>query len=414
MFNYNQVLSSLKNKTGINIPYFVKNSTWIGFKNIFTIGFGLLTMTLVARLVPKEIYGQYQFILTIVALFSITAIPGLNSSVIQSVANKFDGSYKEAVKTSFLWSLIGSFSLICLGLYWHFFQHSPLGIPIMIASVFFSFLYAPNTWESFLQGKAKFKITAKYITIRTITFSSLFIATIYFFPSNLTLITSCHLVVNSVLSVVLYKKSLGYVQNKKIDKNTIPYGFFMTKISILGLIAAHLDKIIIAIFIGPIELAVYAMGVNLIKKITELLKSFMATTTPIVSRKNTLLKKNYLLLFSMSLAISCVLYFTLPFLVTLIFSDKYSEAIPITRAIVLFLPFFATGVLYKNHFIFFIKNKKILFLESLISPSIRIILVLILSFYLGLTGLALAFGLQYLIPSLVLLALSLSLEKKFQ
>lgn len=394
-----------------NTDYFLRNSVWVGIRELVTICLGLLTMAIVARVVPKEVYGRYQLILSILATISILSIPGLNTAIIQSVARKFDGSYRKAVRTSFKWSLLGSLIIAATGLYLHFYKQSPVGIPLAISSFFFSFLYAPNTWESFLQGKAKFKIITKYLTIKNFVCSSFFILTISLFPSNLLVITISFLFINSIVNLLLYKNSLKYIKNVKVDHKTIPYGFFITRISIIGIISTHLDKIIIAIFIGPVELAIYAIGINLIKKITSLLKGFLSIASPIISKKNTLSKKNYSIIFIISLVASIFLYLLIPFFVNILLSNKYADSIPIIKTIVLFLPFFAIGALYKNHFTLFVKNKKILRTESILTPLIRIILVLVLSYKFGLMGLSLAFGLQYPIPIIVLFFLSLFLKK---
>ena len=89
---------------------------------------------------------------------------------------------------------------------------------------------------------------------------------LFLFKNNLLLIIVTYALTLAVFNILWFKRSLRFVENKKEDKETIPYGWFVTKIQVLSLIVGNLDKVLIGIFIGPAQLAVYAIGTNFAKK----------------------------------------------------------------------------------------------------------------------------------------------------
>ena len=85
-------------------------------------------------MVTREVFGEYQFVLSVLAIISILSIPGLNISLIRSVARGYEGDYKKVVKVSFKWSLLGVPVLLMVGSYYYLHQRQLLGIALMISS----------------------------------------------------------------------------------------------------------------------------------------------------------------------------------------------------------------------------------------------------------------------------------------
>jgi len=172
-------------KYQIDLAYAIKSEFWVYLRQGILLITGLATLMAFARLAPKELYGHYNFLLAILAIASIVSVPGLKSAVLRSVARGNEGSYKAAVKTSFLWSLLGIPALLSIGTYYYYYNTQIIGICLMMSSIFFPFIYAPNTWDSFLLGKKRFDLTALYGSIQTLVNSSAIITVLFLNPNHL-------------------------------------------------------------------------------------------------------------------------------------------------------------------------------------------------------------------------------------
>jgi len=81
------------NKYQIDLPYLIKNEFWVYLRLGTSLITGLAVSIVFARLAPREVYGQYNFVLAILAIASILSIPGLKSAVLRSTARGNEGNY---------------------------------------------------------------------------------------------------------------------------------------------------------------------------------------------------------------------------------------------------------------------------------------------------------------------------------
>ena len=170
------------------------------------------------------------------------SLPGLNTSVLQSVAQGKEGAYKISVKISFLLSLLGIPALLILGGYFYVSGDHALGLAFMGASLIFPFLYAPNTWDSYLQAKEKFDVAMKYSAIQSVLSTLTLIAIVFFYPENFILITLLYFALIAIFNILWYLLSRKYIANQNQDPETVSYGKFLTKVGIIGILSNNIDK----------------------------------------------------------------------------------------------------------------------------------------------------------------------------
>ena len=405
-------LKRLGDRIGLDLPYFMKNGFWITFRQGMSALSGLLLAAVFARLAAQEIFGQYQFILSTLAIVSVFSVPGLNTSVIRSAANGYDGDYRKAVKISFLWSLLGIPALLIIGGYYFVYQDTVVGLALMISSIFFPFFYAPNTWDSFLQGKSRFDISAKFSSIQALINTVGTIGVIFFYRDNLIAVIVFYLASYSSFNVYYFIRSLRYVGNAEKDADMARYGWFLTKINILGMLSGNLDKILVGMFLGPAQLAVYSVGILFAKQIQNVSKSFLWISVPKQIQQGAISKGNYAKMFFLSLLATAIFLFSFQFIVPFLFTDKYVESVSLSMLSILFYPAFIMSVLYRNQMIFS-KKEKILFRESLISPLAMVSLMTAILPLFGIHGLAFLFGFQHFIGLFVLYALDKMTNRSF-
>lgn len=365
-------------KYQLDISYIIKNEFWVYLKQAITLITGLATSVAFARLASKEIFGQYNFILALLAVFSLFSVPGLNTAVLQSVARGYDESYKKAVKIRFLWSLLGIPALLGAGLYYYYHDTQIIGICLMMSSIFFPLLNASNAWDNFLQGKKRFDLSTKYGSFYVSINAAVIVIILFLNPSNLVLIFATYLASNTFLTCLLFLKSLKYIENSADDKGCIRYGYLITTTNIVGTIATNIDRILIGSLLGAPELAVYAIALMIPIKIKDILKLPLIPFTPKfcqdgIEMEQVLekLKRLTLPLALILLGGSLLYLLFIDNVIILLFSTKYVESIIYSKMLLLYIlispfsAFFSTFAIAK-------KKKKAIIMAFHIYPFLHL------------------------------------------
>lgn len=390
-------------KAGLDLPYFVKNGFWITSRLTIVTLLTLILYMVFTRFVSEEIFGQYQFIISILAIVYVFSHPGLNTSLLRSVSRGYDGDYTFAVKKSFQTSFLGIPVLLALGAYYYFSNQVTLGIALMISSVFFPFLYAPNTWGWFLQGKHKFNVLMRYSTVQYFFTTLATILIIFLKKESLVWIMVVYLISYTFFTGFYYFKSLRYIENEKKDTDFLSYGRFLTKINILVVMADNIDKILVGILLGPVNLAIYVVATFLVIRINESLKGLMSIFSPKMANLKisfyefvTLHKYRIILMSFFLLVLSIGYYIVIPFLNKIMFTSRYSEFSYISQifSITVFLSI-PIGIL--GYYINARKNEFAIMLTNPIFSLIKIALNVYLIWNFKLVGAAIAFNVSMIL-----------------
>jgi len=397
-------------KYRIDLAYVIKNEFWVYLRQGISLIIALAVSVSFARLAPKEVYGQYNFILAILAIASLLSIPGLNSAVLRSTARGYQGSYKQAVKTSFLWSLLGIPALLGVGAYYYYYSTQIIGICLMMSSIFFPFIYAPNTWDSFLTGKKRFDLTARYGIIQAAINAAAIIVILFLNADNLILILAAYLSTNALMACLLYRQSLKYIENNTRDDECQKYGYFLTTTNIVGTLATHIDKILIGIILGAPELAIYAIAITIPTRIKDLLKLVWAPFTPKFSEQGTRMRdviaKGKVLILPLALIIagaSLLYWLFIDDIMLLLFSPKYMEA-GVYSKMLLFMILFSIPVAFLGTFTIARKKTKSIVLGYLIFPFLKLAIMAGFIYRWGVWGAVWGLNLSMLVQSILIWA----------
>ncbi|MFH1353985.1 MAG: oligosaccharide flippase family protein [bacterium] len=399
------MLAKIGRQLGIDLPYFVKYGAWAAGRHFTAAVVGLGLSMAFARLVSQTLFGQYQLILSIMALVSIISLPGLQTSLLQSIARGNDGDYLRAIKKRLHWSMLGLPILIIIGLYYYRTQSHQVGLALMLSAIFFPGLQTLLSWDNFLHGKQRFDIAAIYGSTAAMVTSLVTIAAIIWRPGNLIIILGAYLLSNLLINIFLFQRSRQYITNQKTSLDLISYGYFLTKINILGIIVRNLDNILVATLLGVEQLAIYAIGVRFAKSIHAFLKGVLGITNPKIAARNTLTLKNYGLAMLLSVITTAVLLFSAPPLIRLLFSARYNDSIIISQIVIIFLPFWVLFLLLENHALMYLKDRGLILINTLLMPALSAATMVPLLILWQIKGLAISVGLQSVIGTAILLFL---------
>lgn len=401
---------------GLDLTYFVKNGFWVLLRQAVASLCGLSLSVVFARIASKEILGQYQLALSIISVVSVFSIPGLNIAVMRSIAKGNDGDYKKAVKFSFLGSLLGIPALFLVGAY-YFPQNQALGVSLMMGAIFFPFLYSPNTWDYFFQGKGRFDLSTKYFSFLSV-FNTLFIIlALFFFRNNLKVIFLSYLLSYALFNSFYFLKSLKFVSNSAEDPEMAKYGVFLTKMKVLELVANNIDKILLATFLSPAALASYHIISLLPVKAKNIFKPFGNILFPKMAQAKQPLvvilkeKRKMLYVASVFLVVLAVLFYFLIVPVNkLFFGAKYADVYALSKYyVVLMLIFIPLNLL--GRYVQAVRNYRILILTNAVYPVIQILVDFAMILKFGILGAVLAYNINTVIWLLIYLY-GLFLSKK--
>lgn len=409
MLNYLKIIKNKINKfyhvnnRKLDLNYFIKNGFWVTLYYFCSFAFSILLMIFFTRFTTKEVFGEYNFLLSIVGLLFIFSIPGLNTSVLRSVARGKDGAFVKSVKLSFKWSLLAVPLILIIGSYYFFFEEKIIGIGLFILAPVFPFFYAPNTWIALLKGKSKFDLFAKYSIIQSLIMTSSIILIIFVGKGSLIPIFVTYLIIQIIFNFVYYFKSMKFINNDNEEEGWKKSGY---KLSILEFISTsynYLDKIIIGILLGPISLAIYVVATFLITPLQVLISENLKILYPKLfnMEKELLIPTMRKFIFKTLLSVillTLILIYLAPTLITTLFSQNYADSIIYSQFYLLTVPL-ALIMNITNTILIALKLENSIIRFRLIGLMIIVALYSILIPYLGIWGAVLSSILYYLILS---------------
>ncbi|MBN1253031.1 MAG: oligosaccharide flippase family protein [Bacteroidales bacterium] len=390
---------------GFDLPYYVENGFWLSLSKIIELAFGVAISVFFARFTTLEIYGQYNLLISILAILSILSAPGLSVSALRAVAKGNHGVYKKAVNLRFIWSLTGIPLLLLIGLLYFYFDSKAMSYSILASALLFPLFYSVSSWPIIFQGKEKFNKFSKFEVIRVILSSSLIIGVIYLGVESIFPVFITYLIVNSALNFIFYFLSLKEIENDKIDNVWKSSGYKLTFLKFISLAYDYIDKLIIGFFLGPEKLAVYAIAVG----ISSYLRQINGIATRVIMPKLFKISKNYfkdifkklLAIFSLSsVLVSILMFFILPFLITFLYSNKYFESIFYAQLYLITIPFYSISTIYQLGMIY-LEEETDLSKIKIFSIIINLILYFILIPYFELVGAIVASVIYFLILDII-------------
>ncbi len=374
-------IDKLENLLGINLRYIFRGGSYLLSSYSISIVLRLFLSIALARFLTKQVYGQYNFIFSIIGVITIFALPGMASATIRAIVRGYEGTYLKIIKTKIKYALIGFFILSCIIIYFIFKNDLHLAKYLLIATIFFIPQYCLVEYTNFFIGKKYFKKVAIFDIITVIIYTTLTIAVAYLtkdlFWIILTLTGSI-----SISYFIFFLISLKYKKNNQTKKGLIKYGKHLTLIEAIPLIGVHVDKLIITYFMGFEALAIYAIASIIPQQMRGVIKSIIPIFSPKFSELNQeevypKIRKKLLYLIILSIIFGLVMIILTPFLIPPIWGQKYIGSIYYAQLLIIAVAIAIPTIVLMNLLRSQKKKKEILKINIFIT-FLKIILMLIL------------------------------------
>lgn len=151
-------LTRLGTRIGFNAHFLAKQSFIVTASYGINTLKGVITVYLVTRLFPQELYGAYKFALSIVGTVGFMAVPGIVSTLGTQIAKrKHDAPVRSAIKLYAIWCAVGSLIIagsIILLPYWH--KESLWTLITVAALLFIPSNVGGSIFSALVRGTARF------------------------------------------------------------------------------------------------------------------------------------------------------------------------------------------------------------------------------------------------------------------
>jgi len=376
--------------TKTDMVYLAKGGFWLTTGQVISSLSSFALALCFANLVTKEILGIYQYVLSISGILAISTLSGVNTALIQGIANGFEGNLIQAIKTKIKWGVIGSMSSVLLAGYYFIQDNITLGISFLIVSLFLPFMDSFGVYDSYFQGKKMFEISTRYRVLSQIIAVSAMISTLLL-TKNIFIIIFVYFISWTSLRFLFLKIMIKKFEiNKNTDPQIISFGKHLSIMDIFQSVAGYADKILTFHYLGAIDLAIYTIASAPISQIKSFIQNIKILALPKLSSADTSDIKKYLpqkiLKAELLIALIVLTYIiAAPFLIPLFF-PQYTNSIKLSQIISLTLlavprTLLSTGLSAK-------KQIKSLYQIRVFGPAGKLIIYFILIKTYGLFGLA--------------------------
>ncbi|MHB1769835.1 MAG: lipopolysaccharide biosynthesis protein [Minisyncoccota bacterium] len=380
--------------TKIDMVYLARGSFWsiAGQVSASVIALGLSVV--MARYVPKDVYGQYKYVLAIISVLSAFSLNGIGTAVLQSAARGFDGALADSFKANMRWSFAIFIGTLGLGGYYLMAGNFVLGFGILLGGAVTPFLGSFNLYAPFLSGKKEFARQAWYADFVTNIIPALaLIATALIAPRPLPLV-AVYFIANLAATAYAYWRTARKLHRATAqhDPHMLHYGKHLSAIGILGGIAGNIDQLLLFHFTGATDLAIYNFATGIPDQIKGPLKMLDAMTQARFANRETAdirssIRNKMFWMFIASIFIIGTYILVAPYLYLFLF-PAYAVAIPYSQIYILSL--FA---MIASPAVSYLSAKKKIREQYIASVSISIFQIIVMSIgviYWGLLGLIVA------------------------
>ena len=265
--------------TKMDMVYLTRGSFWSIAGQVSAALIALSLSVVIARYVPKDVYGQYKYVLAIVSVLSAFSLNGIGTAVLQSVARGFDGALADSFKANLRWSFAIFIGTLALGGYYLVAGNFTLGLGILIGGTVTPFLGSFNLYAPFLSGKKDFARQAWYADFVTNIIPALALIAVALIAPQPLLLIAAYFVANLAATAFAYWRTARKLHRAaEHDPEMLHYGKHLSLIGILGGIAGNIDQLLLFHFTGATDLAIYNFATGIPDQMKGPLKSLDAMT----------------------------------------------------------------------------------------------------------------------------------------
>ncbi len=378
--------------TKTDMVYLFKSGAWINLGSICVSLFSFVLYIAFARFLPKEVYGTYQYLLSVSVIVSAFTLTGMNTAVTRAVARGFDGMVRKSIWVQLRWGIIPFLGAWAASAYYFLHGNQQLGWGLLLIGIFVPINGALNTYGALPGGRRDFQGSFLLnLLCNTLYYPALIIAA--FFSKVACVLLAANVLSQFVGLFIAYRLARRmYRPNDHVDHETIPYGKHLSLMNIFGTITGQVDNILAFHYLGPAALALYSYATALPERLANLTKFIPSAAFPKFATQSraevrrTIAPK--LLWAAGASAIMTLVYVAFAHIFFAIFFPAYIAAVPYSMVYSLIIIPWATGIFVSA--LSATRSVRALYVFNGVVPVVQLALQFAGILLLGLWGLILA------------------------
>lgn len=372
-----KIVDWLGTSLGVDADYFVRGGIYGFIQQGVGLICGLVIVYAFGHFVSPAVFGEYNLMLSIISLLAVVSLPGMSMAVLQSVGQSYDRSLVGAVRMRLKWSFMGV--PILLGLAYYYQQKGSDVMPalMVLTAVFFPLIYPFSTTQSYFVAKKRFDLQALFAAISSI-ITAVLVGGAIIIKQNLFWAMLGYFIGTTLPTIVSFWMAKSLVaKESKTDPDLLNYGYFLTGLQILPLATAHLSNILLAVWLGVGQLAIFSVA-SKFPGIVQ--KNFDVFYKPVTAKlAGQTIKQHYRTLARhvikfvvLGATMFAVTWLLLPILIKIFFSQEYRGVINYARWYALSLLFLPVGWFLNDVIMFQKRRHSIMFLQTVL-PLVRLV-----------------------------------------
>jgi O-antigen/teichoic acid export membrane protein len=355
-------MNSLKNKAyrllrqsetffKTDMIYLATGGFWLTFGQILSSVGSFCLALILARTISQETYGTYKYVVSLASTLTLFSLKGMDGAFAQAVAQHKEGSFLKVLRAKITFGLVGSLTAFLLAIYYGYHGNTLLSTSLAIAGIFIAVSDSFFLYDSFLQGKQKFKASAMYTTISQIVVTVSIGVVAVLTKSAVAMLATYFIAWTLTRGFFLWRVLRTEHVSAHEDTRTISYGTHSSIINAIATISGSIDSILIFHYLGPINLAIYSFAlapVSQIKTLTDKLPTLAMPrfATQPVATLHRMLKRRLPLMSTIAVAIVGSYIIFLPAIYKILF-PAYTHSINYSRfyglILLLYIPYSLLG-----------------------------------------------------------------------
>jgi O-antigen/teichoic acid export membrane protein len=375
-------LRYLERYTKTDMVYLTKGSFWLTIGQGVAVVSSFLLSIVLAYYLPKEVYGNYKFILSLAGIIGGLSLSGLGTALTQAVARGAEGTLFLAVKTQLRWGNVVGLVGLAMGAYYFLNNNFTLATSLLIIAVALPLTNSTGLYGAFLSGKKDFKRgTLYWIGGQLVNVATIMI--IAMLTENVIALVAGYFISNLLTSIYFYRKCLAvyHPAHESADKEMIRYGNHLSAMGFIGVFANQLDKILVFHYAGAAPLAIYAFAYAIPEQLRGFLKNIFNVGIPKLAllerdalRKS--IRDKVIRLTFFSLIVVVVYTLLAPYIFALLF-PRYMDSVIYSQIYMLGMVLFPGISLFATYFQL-MKETKIMYTLTVLGNVVTIIFSLLL------------------------------------
>lgn len=256
-------LQRIGKRLGVNANGLAHHSFMVTLSHIVSVLRGIVTGYLVARLFPRDLYGQYQLVLTVIGTLGAIGISDLYKAVARAIARGQPAAMWPVAKYQFYWCATESLFLIATLPFLHFFGRQELLWPMLVAASLFPFSQVAGLLlQSIVIGKQNFRLGMQVNVITTVAVILTMLVPLLVQPS-ISLLIVVTMGIPAAVALFVSLRRLPKAHETAAAKEVFWYGAQLTLLNAPVTLSWYLDKFLVSRYYGLGQLAVFSVALLL-------------------------------------------------------------------------------------------------------------------------------------------------------